>query len=442
VDVRAFGAKGDGVTDDTAAIQAAIDATPPGAFTFLPAGIYMISSPLIIRARGFIGEDKTDGPNGTTIKALPSFTGTAMLMSHTWNLQPAEYWHWGRVENISLDGSGVAPVGLAVYRAAEESLISRVSVHNVTDSGFWFTGDHAPATLFLCSAWSCPNYGFKFTAHPQPPDFPGNSGVVRLIGPSGDNNGIAHIYLNGAHNVSILGLKSEGHTTVIMIGGDKTGGSAPYVFVTGSAIRDTPVAGDIVKIVDSARPIVTMLGVHQGNFQNWLNDTVLNKTVPITSLQYKINMLIWGGANVIGAGGDFLLYKEVALQGQHPDTGVQEILLQWGTDELVSLYGQGVGLSLRDANGTERFRVSTSGARFGGASTFIRERRTGTATVGDGGTIAHGLGGTPTFVTVQGSVAGEFVSVTGLDATNITVGIRRHDGTSGSTQLVYWTAER
>jgi hypothetical protein len=442
VDVRAFGARGDGVTDDTEAIQAAINATPPGAFTFLPAGIYRISSPLILRSRGLIGEDKTDSLNGTTIKALSSFTGTAMLMSHTWTLQPAEYWHWGRVENISLDGGGVAPVGLAVYRAAEESLISRVSVYNVTDSGFWFTGDHAPATLFLCSAWYCPNYGFKFTGHPQPSNFPGNGGVVRLIGPSGDNNGVAHIYLNGAHAVTILGLKSEGHTTVIMIGGSNVGGSAASVFVTGSALRPSPASGDIVKIVDSARPIVTLFGVHQGNFQNWLNDTVLSKTVPISSLQYKINMLTWGGANVIGAGGDFLLYKEVALQGQHPSTGTQAVLLQWGTNELVSLYGRGLGLSLRDTNGVERFRVSTSGARFGGSSTFITERRTGTATVGDGGTIAHGLGGTPTFVNVQGSISGEFVSVTGLDSTNITVAIKKHDGTSGSTQTVYWVAER
>lgn len=48
VDVRAFGAKGDGVTDDTAAIQTAIDS---GENIFIPAGTYAISQKLNVGAR-------------------------------------------------------------------------------------------------------------------------------------------------------------------------------------------------------------------------------------------------------------------------------------------------------------------------------------------------------------------------------------------------------
>lgn len=46
VNVRSFGAKGDGVADDTAAIQAAIDAGATGGYVRAPAGTYLLSASL------------------------------------------------------------------------------------------------------------------------------------------------------------------------------------------------------------------------------------------------------------------------------------------------------------------------------------------------------------------------------------------------------------
>jgi hypothetical protein len=46
--VTAYGAKGDGTTDDTAAIQAAITAAPTGATVFVPSGTYKLTSSLTI----------------------------------------------------------------------------------------------------------------------------------------------------------------------------------------------------------------------------------------------------------------------------------------------------------------------------------------------------------------------------------------------------------
>lgn len=62
------------------------------------------------------------------------------------------------------------------------------------------------------------------------------------------------------------------------------------------------------------------------------------------------------------------------------------------------------------------------------------------ASTTDGGTIAHGLGVTPDVVICTPSVAGEMVTVTSKDATNITVAIKKNDGTAGTTQTVYWQA--
>lgn len=70
---------------------------------------------------------------------------------------------------------------------------------------------------------------------------------------------------------------------------------------------------------------------------------------------------------------------------------------------------------------------------------FNRPRRSGaTATVADGGTVTHGLGTTPTWVTVNPSTSGEFVSVTAIGATTFTVAIKKHDGNAGTTQTLYW----
>lgn len=50
VNVLAFGAKGDGVADDTAALKAAIAAQPAGGAVFLPQGRYLVSGTLTLRA--------------------------------------------------------------------------------------------------------------------------------------------------------------------------------------------------------------------------------------------------------------------------------------------------------------------------------------------------------------------------------------------------------
>ena len=60
-DVRTFGAKGDGVTDDTAAIQAAIDSLTTGGTVIIPAGLYIVkpSTPIILDSGiSIVGENK------------------------------------------------------------------------------------------------------------------------------------------------------------------------------------------------------------------------------------------------------------------------------------------------------------------------------------------------------------------------------------------------
>lgn len=87
--VKDFGAKGDGTTDDTVAINAAIttgnrcgqgcdSSTVSPALVYFPAGTYMVSKPIVqLYYTQFVGDAK----NVPTIKATAGFTGMAVMDS-------------------------------------------------------------------------------------------------------------------------------------------------------------------------------------------------------------------------------------------------------------------------------------------------------------------------------------------------------------------------
>lgn len=91
----------------------------------------------------------------------------------------------------------------------------------------------------------------------------------------------------------------------------------------------------------------------------------------------------------------------------------------------LKLVGSEYHLHQRGEDGTETSLVGG----LGGAA----------ASIADGGTIAHGLGTTPTYAIVIGSVENEVVAISALDATNITVDIKKTtDQSPGTSQIIYW----
>ncbi|MBI4368592.1 MAG: hypothetical protein HY547_00005, partial [Elusimicrobia bacterium] len=108
-DVRAFGAKGDGTTDDTAAIQAAIDAAKGS--VYFSAGIYAISATIKLRsATAFYGptggtflpgqEHPTSG-YGASLKWIGASDG---VMVESLNLQNV-FWSGIDLEGVSLSNN-------------------------------------------------------------------------------------------------------------------------------------------------------------------------------------------------------------------------------------------------------------------------------------------------------------------------------------------------
>jgi hypothetical protein len=143
----AYGAKGDGTTDDTAAIQAAFNAAPAGGVVYLPEGVYRTSAPLVvppaITVRGSHANMMTalnlaDPP--CYIQPLPGFTGASLLLLKDqagggYASLPAEH----RIENLMLDGStldGTKPVdGIFAAGNIQNVRLDKVTIRRMSNNG-------------------------------------------------------------------------------------------------------------------------------------------------------------------------------------------------------------------------------------------------------------------------------------------------------------------
>lgn len=126
LNVLDFGAKGDGVTDDTAAIQLAMQNAYSNVIYF-PAGTYLTSEPLLFNQPAFIVGEAN---NLTTIKLTADapyvigFNGTIVSL----------HMRGPQVSNIKLDGNGYADDGLYL-KAVINGIFDSVNVTNVKVAG-------------------------------------------------------------------------------------------------------------------------------------------------------------------------------------------------------------------------------------------------------------------------------------------------------------------
>jgi polygalacturonase len=130
VNVAAFGARGDGVKDDTAAIQAAINAASAGSTIYFPAGTYLVSGLILERRSGLslageghqsIIQQKAGGSRLLTCNACRDIA----------------------IEKLTFDANGIHAYGGVVFYASERIRID----HN------WYI-DSAPKPLGATDRYS------------------------------------------------------------------------------------------------------------------------------------------------------------------------------------------------------------------------------------------------------------------------------------------------
>ncbi|PTB75695.1 glycoside hydrolase family 55 protein [Trichoderma longibrachiatum ATCC 18648] len=133
--VQNYGAKGDGVTDDTAAINAAISAgnrcgngcdsqTTTPAIVYFPPGTYMVSSPILLYYYTHLIGDATNLP---TLKSTANFTGIAVIDSNPgWYGATNNFFR--QIRNFKVDVSG-QPINTGTgirWRVAQATSIQNV----------------------------------------------------------------------------------------------------------------------------------------------------------------------------------------------------------------------------------------------------------------------------------------------------------------------------
>ncbi len=140
VDVKDKGAKGDGLTDDTAAIQLAInEVAGTGGTVLVPDGVYMVNAAGKKRLR--LKSDMTLKLTGATLKAIPnsskyysilSISGASNVAVVGGVLEGDREKHMGE--------SGQRGMGIEIERGAQHILISGVTARNMWGDGFYVQG--------------------------------------------------------------------------------------------------------------------------------------------------------------------------------------------------------------------------------------------------------------------------------------------------------------
>lgn len=416
LDATNYGAKGDGITDDTAAIQSAIDAAVNGGTVFLPRGVYMVTG-LVIRNKGtnILG----DGRWATRIVRL---SGNAPLINMSGSGTKIGHLRYAAINNIMLSGNFMPGALLRSYYA-DTCLFGQINfIHcvgravdfvEVWDTRFlecaWEDcGSTTEACVLLRNSTAPGNFGFSadntnqiYFSSCRWEGF--RNGALRLDGTFGESTEMLNgVFLTSCKMESLVAagpfLQTTDNTTVVFV-------NQLYVAVTGfDEGYSTPI--DVIED-HSSHIFMSNVFVHWGNVPNlassvahvmsnaphmyqgittfYTNNTPSHATIWVEPAATDVNVTrLWSNtdANTNGLG-DFS-----QVVGSSPMTGLNVPLIYPGAFQVTDLTSSKALLKIdssqarpamqlpnatdivgySDALTTEKWRVvgSTGAARFAG----------------------------------------------------------------------------
>ena len=138
--VLRYGTVGDGIADDTAAMQAAVDAAQvAGGIVFLPIGTYLISSPILIRNSGMPIIIRGSGYDYCTIKLASGVNDYAIKFTAVNSTSLSGY----MFEDFAVNGnySGQSAGGCIYALGAVECHFNRLHLHHAYHNALYLHQD-------------------------------------------------------------------------------------------------------------------------------------------------------------------------------------------------------------------------------------------------------------------------------------------------------------
>lgn len=291
-DVRAFGAKGDGLNDDTLAVQNAIDAAyrNRGSQVFFPSGTFLISQITLRQGISLIGSGINPAPHGlgSTLQQKPG-TDLDLIVSD----QPHKgCQHWGIVSNFRLLGAKGTRNSSGIKFAAttcEGMTFQHLLIEDFAVDGIQVAGGvpflAEDLHLFGNGVGSGQGYGVNIATKGDDP-----SQMYQFLMISGDNNQTALIRVSrgsiGGHQSFLIeGVKAEKHfpgrqNDVVVV--DNMNGAPVVVLGVGAVNNSGEIADSIIKVTGSNARL-TWFGINgdSGNpngYMYYVNDTYNHRT--------------------------------------------------------------------------------------------------------------------------------------------------------------------
>jgi len=164
VDIKAFGAKGDGTTDDTESFELAIAYCILNSFPlFISPGRYIISSKLLIEARRItiIGSGYGGLNSGSVCEIVSTISSsTSDIISINESHQELD---GATLQGFKIIGSGNEQHGIACYATPHRNNVFRdIRVYGTGSDGWHFEGEGYLEVLENCFGDHCKGWGFNF----------------------------------------------------------------------------------------------------------------------------------------------------------------------------------------------------------------------------------------------------------------------------------------